>query len=95
MSPLWRVVAAPRIRLGAALQTTVAFLASRRGDDQTSIITFTIAVGASLWLNDHGCACGDHAPDPDLFGSLAEPDVRSCDSPRPRWYRRFRWLPRR
>ena len=80
---------------GASLQTTVAFLASRRGDDQTSIITFTIAVGASLWLNDHGCACGNHAPDPGLIGPLAEPDVRSCDSPRPRWYHRLRRLPRR
>ena len=80
---------------GAALQTTVAFLASRRGDDQTSIITFTIAVGASLWLNDHGCACGNHAADAGIIGPRAEPDVSSCDSPRPRWYRRFRWLPRR
>lgn len=79
---------------GASLQTTVAFLATRRGDDQTSIITFTIAVGASLWLNDHGCACGNHAPDPSLIGPLAQPDVRSCDSPRPRWHHRLR-RPRR
>ena len=80
---------------GASLQTTVAFLASQRGDDQTSIITFTIAVGASLWLNDPGCACGNHAADAGLFGPLAEPAVRSCDSPRPRWYHRLRWLLRR
>ena len=33
---------------GESLQTTVAYLASRRGDDQTGIITLTIAVGARL-----------------------------------------------
>ena len=45
---------------GESLQTTVGWLASRRGDDQTGIVTLAIAVGARMWLDDHGCACGPH-----------------------------------
>ena len=36
------------------------WLASRRGDDQTGIVTLAVAVGARMWLDDHGCACGSH-----------------------------------
>ena len=45
---------------GESLQTTVGWLASRRGDDQTGIVTLAVAVGARMWLDDHGCACGPH-----------------------------------
>ena len=79
---------------GESLQTTVAYLASRRGDDQTGIITLTIAVGASLWLNDYGCACGQqHAPGAGPIALPAERNASPGDPPQPA--RHLRWLLRR
>ena len=61
---------------GESLYTTLAYLASRRGDDQTGIITLMVAVGARLWLNDHGCACGQHyTPDAGPIGLPTELDT--------------------
>ena len=80
---------------GESLHTTLAYLASRSGDDQTGIITLTIAVGAELWLNDHGCDCGKHhTPHPVVVGSLAEPDASPRDPPH-RVRRRLRCMSRR
>ena len=77
---------------GESLQTTVAYLASRCGDDQTGIITLTVAVGASLWLNDHGCTCGQqHTSEAGSIGLFAEPDGLSCAPLRAGW-NRLRWL---
>ena len=73
---------------GESLQTTVAFLASRRGDDQTGIITLTIAVGARLWFNEHGCACGQqHTSEASPIGLPTESDAPPNAPPRPGWYR--------
>ena len=81
---------------GESLQTTVAYLASSRGDDEAGIITLTIAVGASLWLNDHGCRCGQqHTSVAGPMGPPVEPDVSPCDLPQPvrsrRWRLLWRW----
>ena len=81
---------------GESLQTTVAYLASRRGDDQTGTITLTIAVGARLWLNDHGCACGQHdTSEADPIGPPTEPDRPPGYPPQPARSNRWRVLRRR
>lgn len=82
---------------GASLQTTLAYLASCSGDDQTGIITLTVAVGAERWLNDHGCACGKHhTPHLVAVGPPAEPDASPRDPPhRVRRHLRRMWRRRR
>ena len=45
---------------GESLQTILSLLMSLTGDDQTGIVTLSVGVGARMWLDDHGCACGPH-----------------------------------
>ena len=54
----------------------MGWLASRRGDDQTGIVTLAVAVGARMWLDDHGCACGPHHTRRGLMSSASAPTRR-------------------
>ena len=74
---------------GESLQTTVGWLASRRGDDQTGIVTLAIAVGARMWLDDHGCACGPHHTPG--AGREPRPSIDAAPGDPPRRLR-HRWL---
>ena len=77
---------------GELLQTTVGSLASRRGDDQTGIVTLAVGVGARMWLDDHGCACGErHSPGAGLEPP-ADTDAPSGGPPRSPGRLRHRWL---
>ena len=51
---------------GEGLQTVLGLLMSLTGDDQAGIVALAVAVGARMWLDDHGCACGPrHSPGTD------------------------------
>ena len=67
---------------GEWLQTILGLLMSLTGDDQAGIVTLAVGVGARMWLDDHGCACGtDHSP-----GAGHSPPRRSAGS---RWMARL------
>ena len=77
---------------GESLQTIVAYLASRRGDDQIGVTALTIAVAARPWLKDHGCACGQqHTSGAGPMGPPTEPGP----APSRHGWHHLRWLLRR
>lgn len=81
---------------GEQLQAVLDRLAACRGDDHKGIAALSVAVGAKMWLDDHGCACGpDHRPGAGTArrvaaGAQPEAERESLRRLRLRWVR-LRW----
>ena len=81
---------------GEQLQATLGRLAVCRGDDPNGIAALAVAVGAKMWLDDHGCSCdAAHRPGAGAArrvdaGALSEAERQSLRRLRLRWMR-LRW----